>query len=227
MPLPHEALEAAKWVALVSMTIDHYGKIVDPDLFLVTHSIGRIAFPLFAGIVGLRIALSPSLTASYTRRLTFWAVVSQPIFVLAGRHWSEGNILWTLLLGVVADVGLVSLRQSRPLRAILLLAPTAVLAPYVEFGIAGVAMVPLIARAAAGRPSLGLWLIGPLGVLANLVFRPPYLSAEDFFALVATPVALASVGIGGAVPRLPTTFFYAYYPGHLYVLHWLDLHRGG
>ncbi len=226
IPLRHDALEAAKWVALVSMTIDHYGKIVDPDLLVVTHAIGRISFPLFAGIVGLRIALAPSIIGSYARRLTFWAAVSQPIFVLAGRQWSQGNILFTLLLGVVADVGVVSLHQSRTARAVLLLVPTAVAASYVEFGIAGVAMVPLIARVAASRSHLGLWLIGPVGLLANLVLEPPYLSASDLTALAATPVAVASVSIRRQVPRMPTSFFYAYYPAHLYALHWLDLHLG-
>lgn len=225
--IQHHALEAAKWVALLSMTIDHYGKIVDPDVFLVTHAIGRIAFPLFAGIVALRMALSPSIVAAYARRLAFWATVSQPVFVLAGRQWNEGNILFTLLLGVVADAGVVCLRRSRLLKAVLLLVPTAVAAPYVEFGIAGVAAVPIIARAAANRWSVGLWLLGPAGVLANLVFKAPYLSAEDLLALAATPVAVASVSIRHTVPRIPRVFFYAYYPAHLYALHWLDLRLGG
>ena len=227
LPLRHDALEAAKWAALVSMTIDHYGKIVDPNLFELTHALGRISFPLFAGIVGLRIALSPSVVAAYTKRLAFWAVVSQPFFVLAGRQWSEGNILFTLLLGVVVDLGVVSLQLNRPLRAILLLVPAAIAAPYVEFEIAGVAAVPLIARAAAVRSSLGLWLIGPVGVLANLVFRPPVLSPVDLFALAATPIAVASVSMRRTVPRMPRHFFYAYYPAHLYALHWLDLHLRG
>jgi hypothetical protein len=225
LPLSHDALEAAKWIALVAMTIDHYGKIVNPDLGSVTHAIGRIAFPLFAGIIGLRIALSPTVVASYLRRLGFWAVLSQPVFVVAGRQWSEGNILFTLLLGVVADVGVVTLLRSRPLRAIALLAPAAVAAQYVEFGVAGVASVPLIARAAAAAGSdAGLWLIGPVGVMSNLVLRSPYLSPVDLFALAATPVAIASASIRHAVPRLPRTAFYAYYPAHLYALHWLDLH---
>ena len=226
-PLTHHALETAKWVALASMTIDHYGKIVDPEAFLVTHVIGRIAFPLFAGIVALRIALSPSIVASYLKRLAFWGALSQPAFVVAGREWSEGNILLTLLLGVVADMGVVRLLRRDPLGALALLAPTAIGAPYVEFGVAGVAAVPIIARAAAAWPSVGPWLIGPVGVLANLIFVPPYLSATDLFALIATPVAVASIAIRRSPPRLPRDFFYAYYPAHLFALHWLDLHLRG
>lgn len=224
--LSHGAFEAAKWAALVTMAIDHYGKMVDLDLFLVTHCIGRISFPLFAGIIGLRIARSPALVGSYSRRLAFWAAVSQPVYVLAGRQWGQGNIFFTLLLGIAADVGVVSLLQNRPVRAIFLLALAAIAAFHVEFGIMGVAMVPLIARAAAGRASAGLWLIGPVGVLANLVVAPPYGSLSDLFALAATPVAVASASIRVGLPRMPRYFFYAFYPAHLYALHWLGQRLG-
>jgi TraX protein len=220
----HDALEAAKWIALITMTIDHYGKIVDPSVFLVTHCIGRVSFPLFAGIVGLRLALAPALAGSYLKRLTFWAVVSQPVFVLAGRPWSDGNILFTLLLGVAANSAILLLRRDRDAGGILLLVLIAAAASYAEFGIAGVAMVPLVARIASARPSTALWLIGPIGVLANLVFEFPPLVAADLFALGATPVAVASARLPGSVPRLPKYFFYAYYPAHLYALHWIDLH---
>jgi hypothetical protein len=222
-PIRHDAFEAAKWVALVTMTIDHYGKIVDPGLFLVTHWVGRLSFPLFAGIVGMRIALSTEMVSAYTRRLAFWGAVSQPIFVLAGRPWSDGNILFTLLLGVLANETVLLTRRGGGARAILLLACIAAASSFVEFGIAGVAMVPLMAQAASVEARRALWLIGPLGVLANLAFAAPPLTTGDLCALGATPVALASARVGGRVPRLPTYFFYAYYPAHLFALHWIDL----
>jgi hypothetical protein len=31
-------LEIAKWAAVLTMAVDHYGKIVDPDVFLTTHA---------------------------------------------------------------------------------------------------------------------------------------------------------------------------------------------
>jgi hypothetical protein len=222
--LQHGALEAAKWVALITMTIDHYGKIVDPNVFLVTHWIGRISFPLFAGIIGTRVAISPAITGTYARRLAVWAVISQPVFVLAGRPWSDGNILFTLLLGVLASRALRLVRRDRSVRSALLLAGVAVAACFVEFGMAGATMIPLVAAAAAGRPRTALWLVGPIGVLANLTFASPPLTAGDLCALGATPVALASARMPGTLPRLPTYFFYAYYPAHLFALHWIDLH---
>ena len=62
-PVAHGDLELAKWIALIAMVIDHYGKIVEPSLYLETHAIGRVSFPLFAAIVGTRLALHPSLGA--------------------------------------------------------------------------------------------------------------------------------------------------------------------
>jgi hypothetical protein len=221
-PVQHDAFEAAKWVALVTMTIDHYGKIVDPEVFLVTHWIGRLSFPLFAGVVGMRLALSPGMAAAYARRLALWGAVSQPFFVLAGRPWSDGNILLTLLLGLLANEALLLVRRRRRARGMLLLACSFAAAFFVEFGIAGTAMVPLMARAASADAKAALWLTGPLGVLANLTFAAPPLTAGDLCALGATPLALASVRIAGSVPRLPKHFFYAYYPAHLWALHWID-----
>ena len=98
----HAALEVAKWLALLSMTVDHWGKIAAPEHLTATHLIGRISFPLFAWIVGTRLAFSPELGNRYLRRLVPWAAVSQPVFVVAGRSWSELNILATLALGVAA-----------------------------------------------------------------------------------------------------------------------------
>jgi hypothetical protein len=151
-------------------------------------------------------------------------VLSQPVFVLAGRPWSDGNILFTLLLGVLANSAVLLFRRDRQAEGILLFASVAVAAFFVEFGIAGVLMIPLIARIASGRPSAVRWLIGPLGVFANLTFELPPLTAGDLCALGATPVVLASTSMPGYVPRLPKYFFYAYYPAHLLALHWIDLH---
>jgi hypothetical protein len=217
-------LEPAKWIALLTMAVDHYGKIVDPALYIQTHLIGRVSFPLFAAIVGLRLAMSPRLVASYLRRLAPWALVSQPVFVLAGREWHHGNILMTLALGVVATWALGRGRQAHPAAALLLLAALAPLTWFVEFGPLGVAMVPLTAALASAGPRRALWASGPLGLLANASLRWPYLSAEALTALLASPLAAALVRLGVRLPRLPTHLFYAFFPGHLLILHYWDLY---
>jgi len=61
----HSQLELLKWIALVAMTLDHYGKIVDPSIFEETHAIGRLAYPLFAWIIASRLSTKPALAQKY------------------------------------------------------------------------------------------------------------------------------------------------------------------
>jgi hypothetical protein len=221
--LRHEHLETAKWIAIVAMTIDHYGKIFDPPWYLATHITGRIAFPLFAWIIGTRLALSPGLATRYLRRLLPWAVVSQPIYVLVGHDWWQGNILITLALGVGVHIAFQSISEGSRARGyatlVLLLLPS----PLVDFELFGVLSVPLIAGACARRPGTGAAVAGPLGVLANASLSPPFLTLTDWAALLATPAALLTMRTGLRLPRLPTPLFYGYYPLHLLLLHLVEV----
>jgi hypothetical protein len=230
-PVPRHAavpsfagLEVAKWTALVTMAIDHYGKIVEPDLYVETHAIGRLSFPLFAMIVGARLALRPQLAGRYARRLLPWALVSQPIYVMVGRPWGTGNILFTLLLGVGATVLVERLQENRlsgnVATAALLLSPLAFL---VEYGPIGIAIVPATALLVRHWGDAALWATGPFGLAANLDPTIPPLEAVDFFALGSSVVARGSVAASVSLPRLPTHAFYAFYPGHLLALHLWDL----
>jgi hypothetical protein len=220
----HAALELAKWMALFSMTADHWGKIVAPEHLVATHLIGRVSFPLFVWIVGTRLSLSPELGGRYLRRLVPWAVVSQPVFVVAGRPWSELNILATLALGVAAALALRDLVARPAFGRMALLAAIALVSWFAEFGPLGVAAVPATALLARRELGAGAWAAGPLGLLANLRSTLPPIAVQDLAALVATPLAHLSLASGVRLPRLPTQAFYAYYPIHLYALHLIDLH---
>ena len=219
----HADLELAKWVALLSMSVDHAGKIVVPELYAETHLLGRLAMPLFGFIVGARLALSPELASRYLRSLLPWAIASQPVYVVAGRDWSEGNVLFTLALGVIAAWGVEALRAGRRGPGVLALALAAAASPWVEFGTLGVALV--VAAAVLGRGGLerAAWACGLLGLVANLHREAPVLGLGDTSALLASAVAVASLHAPRALPRLPKHLFYAYYPAHLYALHLLDL----
>jgi hypothetical protein len=218
-------LELAKWAALLTMAIDHYGKIVEPDLFLATHAVGRLSFPLFAAIVGTRLALRPDLASRYARRLLPWALVSQPAFVLAGRPWHDGNILFTLLLGVGLSAWLRRAREGTSTwseaAVVVLVAP---LTLFVEFGPIGVALVPITAALAARSRAAALWAAGPLGVAANLSPELPPLDWVDLCAFGSSVILFASVALEPRLPRLPTHAFYAFYPLHLLALHFYDLY---
>jgi hypothetical protein len=216
-------LELAKWVALVTMAVDHYGKIVDDSVFLETHTIGRLSFPLFAAIIGIRLAARPELDWRYLRYLIPWALVSQPVFVLVGREWYEGNIMFTLALGVLAAFVWrhPTLREwSRTVAFAAIFGASA----FFDYGPIGVLMIPAMVYFFARSSTAGIAAAGPLGLAANLVPLSPPLQMADLAALLASPILFLSLKGQIRLPRLPTQFFYAFYPAHLLVLHFYDLY---
>lgn len=143
-------LELAKWIAVITMAIDHYGKIVDESVFVETHAIGRLSFPLFAAIIAIRLAARPSLDQRYLRHLIPWTIVSQPIFVLVGRQWYDGNILVTLGLGVAATLVLQRRAELSTVSLAAALAAIAASSIFTDYGPLGVAMIPTMTFLARG-----------------------------------------------------------------------------
>ena len=215
--------ELAKWLAIGAMVIDHYGKIVEQDLFEPTHAIGRVAFPLFAAIIGMRLALRPDLAVTYVKRLLPWAIVSQPVFVFVGRNWYDGNILVTLLAGVLAFMLIRQLGERQWVLALFGLALLLPIAGFCEFSVIGVAIIPITALLAAWQRKAAILAAGPLGVIANCSFDWPPFSLLDFSAALATFIIALSIRSTVALPRLPAFFFYGFYPAHLLVLHVIDV----
>lgn len=219
----HARLELVKWIALLSMTVDHYGKIVDPSLFEVTHAIGRLSFPLFAWIIASRLAISAELAQKYVRWLLPWALVSQPIFVLAGKSWTDWNILFTLLFGVVAYSALNDIKHNDR-RTLFLLALALSGSALAEYGLVGVAMIPILTACLQQDENVALVALVPLSLSANISLAAPHFSTIDLFAAGAVFVAALSRLNAVTLPRLPKIFFYAYYPVHIYILHLTDLY---
>lgn len=206
------------------MAIDHYGKIVDDSVFLETHTIGRVSFPLFAAIIAVRLAIRPERDARYLRHLIPWAIVSQPVFVLAGRNWYDGNIFFTLALGVAATLVWRRRAAMTDLSFAAALAAIAAASIFVDFGTVGVAMIPAMVYFVARAGRAGFAAAGPLGLAANTNASWPPFELVDLAALLASPILMLSVRMKIGLPRLPTQFFYAFYPGHLLALHFYDLY---
>lgn len=217
-------LELAKWVAIITMAIDHYGKIVDEFVFEETHAIGRVSFPLFAAIVAIRLAVRPDLNLRYLRYLIPWAIISQPVFVIVGRPWYDGNILVTLALGVAASHLLRRQLETSTLAFGAELTGIAVLSIFVDYGPVGVAMIPAMAFMVARHGYAGGAAVGPLGLAANVDASSRILGWADLTAVLATPILMFSLWAKIALPRLPTQVFYAFYPLHLLALHYYDLY---
>jgi hypothetical protein len=92
-----------KVIAMVTMLIDHIGYLFFPRI-MIFRTIGRIAFPIFAYLIGVGYHYTSSLK-KYILRLFIFALITQIPYSFFNRNLSfepyNLNILFTLLLGLV------------------------------------------------------------------------------------------------------------------------------
>ena len=106
-----------KWIALVTMTIDHIGYFLinqETTLYLITRSIGRLAFPIFAFLIAEGFFHTRNFWKYLTRILIVGVVLeailfgvyfmyddNYTLFTLGGTHGVQLNIMWTLANGLL------------------------------------------------------------------------------------------------------------------------------
>ena len=213
--LTHSGLEPVKWIAVAAMTVDHAGKIVFPEWYTMTNAIGRIAFPLFAWIIGKRLSLTPGLSGRYIKQLTAWMLISQPFFVYSG---SSGlNIFFTLALGTVLFHGLNRIRQRQITSGLILICLSLLFSVKADYRL-GIFIIPITAMMPDKFPLFGAVLTGGLAVLSNYSIGSPTLGPGAGFAFFAGAIVWFVHCRTILLPRLPGCLFYAYYPFHLILL---------
>jgi len=207
--------ELLKWVAVVTMTVDHVGVVLYPE-YTVLRIIGRLAFPLFAYLLVLGIRSTRNLRG-YFNRLLFFAFVSQVPYALANgiEPWVKLNIFFTLALGIIM---VYFIERSSVAFVIPLIVSGIVPIDYGVYGTTTILLLYLLGKD---------WKIGAgIFVLINLVLAL-YGTWYQPFAVFALPLIiiydrdmLIFNRIGGQVkhPLFRKYFFYAYYPLHLLIL---------
>ena len=231
-----------KLIAMVSMVMDHAGKMFFPQLGWM-RIVGRLAFPIYAYCVaaGCMYTRNP---LRYALRVLGLALISQPVYCLALAHVSgtmnaavqngitltgavtwfvesmkNANILFTLLAGILL-IG--SLREKKYILAGLMTWLVWYTDSYINYGWEGVALMVLF-YAFIDQPLTSLCWVGGFmlwwagrsgGTYQLFMFR----YSIQIFALLALPLIYIPTKTGA---RLPKWAFYLFYPLHLAVIYLL------
>ena len=207
--------EFLKWIAIVTMTVDHVGLLFFPD-YPIFRILGRIAFPLFAYLLVLGMESTHDMRG-YLNKLLFFALISQIPYALLNdvEPWVKLNIFFTLCLGLIT----VYYLDKNNLAFILpLVASIIIPIDYGAYGTATVLFFYLLRRN---------WKVGAgIFVLINLMILL-FDSWYQPFAVLALPFILLHnskkppfnrVDERTSLSRFKKYFFYAYYPLHLLLL---------
>lgn len=201
-----------KWIAVLTMVIDHVGAILFPDQIWM-RVIGRVAFPIYAYCLaeGFRY------TSDYRRylgRLALFAILSEIPFDLAFYgvpfSFAHQNVFFTLTLGLILLWVLERFREQ-----LLLCAGAFVVlcflaqALHMDYGAGGLLMVFAFYLAQQGTSP---WIGWGIFVFINLF---GYAGGVQWAAILALlPIGLYS----GKAGKKKQRFFYWIYPLHLLLL---------
>lgn len=213
MRLPSGSLEALKWIALVLMVGDHIDAVLFDRSVPWLFDLGRVAFPLFAFVLGYNLARpNPDWQVTYRRtlvRLLLFGCIAFPFSVLAFQR--DDLLPLNILFTFACALALVWCIRRNDLRAAvigsLVFLAGGVL---VEFSWPGLLLVAAV-WASFARPGIASQL-SALACVAGLWFIN-----ANFHALLAIPLVIMAAYVRIEVPRW-RWLFYVFYPAHLAVL---------
>jgi TraX protein len=201
------SIEALKWVALITMTIDHVNAYVFDRQLPALFEIGRVTFPLFGFVLAHNLA-RPGAREFMPRmllRLLPFAFAAQVVIGFSNHFLLPVNVLFTMAVAVL----LVWMHEAEPTRwryaGMVLL--WGVGGSMVDFGWAGLLYVYLAWCWCRTRHVA-------YGVAALAACSALVLVNGNHWALAAMPLLVAAYRFDAPLPRLRWVF-YAYYPAHL------------
>ena len=204
--------ELLRWLALLTMVIDHVGAIfLTGETAQVFRSIGRIAWPLFAFLLAYNVAVRRVDPERYLKPLALFTLIAQlPHWLAFSSNWV--SIMGTLLLGALS-LYVLERRNWNEAGGLMILAGVLLLSPFVEYGTEGVLLIA------------GCWWLLRTPTVFSLIAVIAMLAAVNYpsatwpYALLAVPVVVVVASLPRRIGlprsgRLPWLF----YPLHLLVL---------
>ncbi|UUY09013.1 conjugal transfer protein TraX [Pseudomonas sp. J452] len=235
----NNSLDFIKWIALLSMIIDHAWYVIPSELqepFRWMRTIGRLAFPLFCLAISANVYRQPvgySGGLNYLGGIFFFALISQQPYsrFFEGDHL---NILFTLGLGLVITQAIHHRKPTLIAAGITALVIAVVYRPILSFGLCGALLPAVLLLAIQARSEAAVSATWPLAallaVLANtgsglLLWTDLPVTAQTGIATAAlAPIlGLALLQIRLRLVWPVGTWMYPIYPGHLLLLGLLPL----
>lgn len=209
-----------KWIAVISMLMDHIGFIFYPnELWL--RCIGRIAFPVFAFLLVEGFFYTRNVQR-YMVRLGVFAILSEIPYDLAFRgrllERSHQNVFLTLFLGVflMYQLSLPGSWKVRTIKTVLLMWAASAL--HTDYHSMGVLLIFIYYQMRRRYTQTGeRWEKGyVIGVLLSIGWNFLWPGRIQWYGILATPLILLYHGECGKKAKY---FFYAFYPMHLLILY--------
>lgn len=207
-------MEAVKWLALLSMTIDHVNRFFFNSTIYPAYCAGRLAMPLFAFILAYNLAQPGTLSRGvYSRvlgRLIIFGALATPGY-MAMRHLQHLyplNIMFSLAASMAA---LFFYEQGGKSHKTISLFIILIAGLFVEYDWVGIIFC-VTAWCYCRKPSLLALISWLLAYLLLIKLN------NNAWALLAIPIILLATEIELKVPRI-RYLFYIYYPLHLTLLY--------
>lgn len=197
-----------KWIAIVTMVIDHTGAILYPTEMAFRY-IGRISFPIFCFLLVEGFCHTHDIFG-YMARLGAFALISEIPYDLAFNcevlEFTHQNVFFTLLLGVIL-MYVLEKGGEWPQKAVeVLLVMWMAVFFHTDYGYRGILMIFIFYQLRRFR-----WTKLGCGAAWNLIWNR---SIQGFGAFAMIPIALYN----GSRGRKMKYFFYIFYPAHLLIL---------
>ncbi|MDR5865271.1 TraX family protein [Halomonas koreensis] len=221
--MPNAWIPWGQWLAVIAMTAEHLARFVLPDAWGLAPwatLVGRIAFPLFAAMVAWHAVHNTRDPLGYALRMLAIALIAQLPYALV-LDTERLNVVFTLALGLLIAVPLVASRWGSLVLGLGYAIAATFIAPALEYGVAGLLLVP--AFVLAFRPCPAAWR--PLLALPALVIGYQ-LNPGLLLNLVSLATVLAILGLlvrctGHLTARLrpmPRALWLSWYPLHFAVI---------
>lgn len=213
-----------KWIAIVTMFIDHIGAAVvektwimgeayGKPLDIILRMIGRLAFPIFCFLMVEGFYHTRS-RMKYLRNLFIFALISEIPFEIAflgEMVWGLRNVYFTLLIGFIMMILIEKVseheRKNKLVLIILIVAVCALVAEllHTDYGASGILLIVILYKFRADR------------------FSQCVLGGFAMYWEITAPIAFVLLYKYNGVRRQKYLkyFFYAFYPVHLLLLYWV------